>query len=259
MHIDPLSAILWALDFVATSIVLYTIFRLRLGRLWPSLVTLFSVDLITWVALLVIHRHYRWYFYTYWIWSAVDSGLRLWVLGDCVRSIPGAGFIPRNARLILGTAAVALAGVSSILAFHSDGGTLRWVMALPHRTTATKVMLDAVLIYNSAACFAALTFCVGVFAAVALLGLGWERRGARIASGLALGLVMVTLRSVVFSESSLWQVRAAADYLVNLSHLVVLAVWFFALLGPRAPLILSRPKDSPIHSNPFQRRAIQRT
>lgn len=264
MHIDPLAAVLWIADFLGTAALLVLLLRLRLARQWPSLVVLLSTDLAVWAGLAVIHRHYRWYFYTYWIWTAIGSALRLWVLSDCLRSIPGASFIPRNARAALLTIAVTLALAAGLVtlytdgghsfAFHAGGGHIGWVLSLPHDTPAGRVLLQTVLLYNRAVAFATFGLVVAVFGAVMLLGLGWERSGARIASGLGLEMASLALRSAVFTES-VWWLRAASDYLNNVLHIAVLAVWFFAVLGGRSQsfTVKSSGQSSPPIYNPKRR------
>jgi hypothetical protein len=218
VHTDILSSILWAVSFILTAIGLRI--AIRLIHAWPSLVALFSLDLVISASLFFLRSNYAWYFYVFWVGSALQSACRLWVLADALRSIPGASFIPARVRQVIFSAALVMAVCAGLRAWT---GKVHWVHHSP--------WLSAALLYNRASAFACLSLCVGILAAIFLLGLGWDLTGARIVCGLGIELAIAAVSSALFAESS-HKLRAAADYSNNSMHVLVLSLWIFALMRP---------------------------
>jgi hypothetical protein len=219
MHSSVLENALWLLYSLGTLAVLVALVRSRAP--FPSLFALCSVQLLTSSTLFLIRSHYAAYFYTYWASAFLQSGLRLWLLIDVLRSIPGNSFIPRGFRQVVVIAGILIASGSAWVA-HS--GHVPWAM---HLHSKAGWMVDFVLINQQSVTFFCVTFCASLLTAVYLLGLRWSWQGASIACGLGLQLGGAALCSLLFSGDPHY--RLTAQYLDGFTDIAVLILWYRGL------------------------------
>jgi hypothetical protein len=222
MHTNPLENILWLLYSSGSLAVLIALVRSRAP--FPSLFALCSVQLLTSSILFAVKVHYAEYFYIYWASTFLQSGIRLWLLCDVLRSIPGNSFIPRSFRLVVGITGVMIASGSAWVA-HS--GHVSW---LPHLHSKAGWIVDSVVINEQSVTFFCVTVCVSLLTAVYLLGLGWSRHGAFITCGLGLQMGVSALSSLLFAGSIPY--RLTGQYLGGFTDIAVLIIWYRGLTPP---------------------------
>lgn len=225
MFISPVLGFLWGATVVGSLIVLWFLKSKRRLAAWPSLLALCAFEATSSVLLFSIHHHYAAYFYIFWVSFCVKAAMRLWMLGDLVRSIPGASFIGVYARSLLLIAGTMMAVACALIV--RDGG-ISWVATFRSSSRFARELLGTAILSDRCVSFACLAFAAVVIAAIILIGLGWEREAATIACGLGLQLLGGALCSIFLSAQN-HRVRGLADYLGNLFHLTVLAIWILAL------------------------------
>ena len=154
-------------------------------RAWPSLTLSLALDGISSLVLLWFLRpgHYAAYFYTYWLTSAAQSLLHLWVAVDIVRSFRSVEYLPTS--IYWGTAI--LGGVTAVSA-----ASLSWrVHWDPHH------LAQSVLLLNRTVNIGCGIFILFLIAGIRLAGVGWALNGLAV----AIGLTVHTATALLVSEA----------------------------------------------------------
>lgn len=148
------------------------IFCRRLQRTWPSLLCYCCLALAFDAVMLSVSIRSQTYFVVYWLWLMVAPFLRLFVIGDVIRSIPASAIISRNIRLII-------AAVATVLSACAGGASL-------HDGSPLKGLNHALSLIDGSVSIAWGVFLVVVLASIWASRLGWSEAGARVVIGLAI-------------------------------------------------------------------------
>lgn len=182
------------LEPIAIVVALLSIARSGMARRFPSLTFALIIELATDIFLDVLLHHptfYTAYFCTYWASVFLQSAIRLWVIADVVRSLPGIGFLPRSIYLFVGASGAAMAIASVAYSLHGSGlcpqmtnlsianASLRCLdMCLRSNISAMVRLIDRCV------CGGWLAFEIALLASIKALRLGWSRIGAHVANGI---------------------------------------------------------------------------
>lgn len=188
---------------------------LRSGSLrrWPSIFTVCALNLVAYPFLLSLTgkgHSYNTYFICYWSLAAIQAALRIWIMADIVRSIPGSPLIPAKSGLFF-----ALLGI--FLAAGTWGATFKDGIAAD-RTAA--------ILFDRCVNIALLTLMLVLLAGIKSHRFGWDRRSACIAWGSLAHLIDKVAYSCVLSFGShAWVIRA--NGLDSICYITVLAFWSY--------------------------------
>jgi len=205
------------------AIIICVIARHRSGR-WPSVLSYCIVNLLA----SLIAYHYRLngvrYFYTYYTAEGLSVLLRIWVMWDVLRSIPGRGLHPRNAWIVLLSMAAALiAGCT-------------WMAVGEARTPVA--FLNAVTRLNIACSYIWMAFFMACLWTVKREILSWSRDGIQIVQSLTAQASTAILGSLLLTGTA---VSLVAGYLIGSAMAVfVLIAWLLCFI--RKPETLSLPE-----------------
>jgi hypothetical protein len=206
------------LEIIALAAVLFAILQRRILSRWPSLFTALLLEMTTdFVLGFLIQNggHYKIYFYGFWITTGIQAILRLWIIGDIVRSFPGIGFLPRSAYLFVGTAGAVMALASAVYCYQ---GSAR----LDQDIVSTTVLL------NRCVNIAWLTFAVVMMGSIKRMNLGWSPQGAGMASGIILRICTTAVASELLSRPEKW-LRLAADGLQSVCSIAIFVFWVYTI------------------------------
>lgn len=188
------------------------ILRRRVGK-WPFLFTALVVEMATDLACMVLIHHgtYQAYFYTYWISQGLQSILRLWVIGDIIRSFPGIDIVTSKIYIFVGTAGATMAIASATYCY---------------QTTASPAhsMLRTVLLMNRCSNIAWASFIIAVLGSIKLFNLGWDAFGAGIANGYFLRVCAGMIVGELIALKSI-KMRLFANGIDSIASIAVFIFW----------------------------------
>jgi hypothetical protein len=207
-----LSLLTW-LEVLGQLSVLISLLRSGAMKRWPSIFTVCALNLVAYPVLLSLTgkgHSYNTYFICYWALSAIQAALRLWIMADIVRSIPGISLVPAKSGLFF-----ALLGI--VLAI----GT--WATTFKDGIAADRT---AAILFDRCVNIALLTLMLAILAGIKTHRFGWERRSAYIAWGAFAHLVDKVAYSCVLSFGShTWRIRA--NGLDSICYISVLIFWSY--------------------------------
>lgn len=208
--------LLCGLEVPALICVLASFWNKSLVARWPALFTSLALELAADLMLgflMYMHFPYATYFYVFWITSGIQSVVRLWIIGDIMRSFPGIDFLPGYVYQFVGIAGAVMAAASAIYCYHAS-------------PSLGEELMGAVLILNRCICVAWLSFAVVVLASIKLINLGWSPNGARLGSGVFLRICAGAIASDLLAQSSLG-LRMAADGFQSVCSIAVFISWIY--------------------------------
>ncbi|WP_103934379.1 hypothetical protein [Bryocella elongata] len=164
------------------------------------------------------------YFYTYYTAEGLSALLRIWVMWDVLRSIPGRGLRPRNAW-------IALLSMASVLV----AGCI-WMAVGEARTPVA--FLNAVTRLNIACCYIWMAFFTTCLWTVKREILSWSRDGMQIVQSLTAQASTAVLSSLLLTGTA---ASLVIGYLISSAMGVfVLIAWLHCFT--RKPEIVSLPE-----------------
>lgn len=190
----------------------------RLAASWPSLAIALSVELLTDVTLVYLWHtpgHYKAYFYTYWISTAFQSAIRMWIMADIVRSFPGAGYLSGRVYLFVGATCTVMGLCSGWLCYDS---------------TAHKGLdvISTVILLDRCVNTAWVAFIAVLLGGVKLFAFGWSPLGARVANGVFFRICAAAVTVEMMNSHFAW-VRGVGNVLSSCSSIAAFAFWAFHL------------------------------
>jgi hypothetical protein len=113
--------------------------------------------------------------------------LRLWIIGDIMRSFQGIDFLPSKIYLFVGVAGATMGLASAYYCFHSPG-------KLPEQWINLAFMLNQCVNVGWS------TFCIAILAAIKLINLGWNPSGAKVTVAIVMRIVGDLLVGEMFTS-----------------------------------------------------------
>lgn len=180
---------------------------------WPFLFTALTAELLADVAgmLLIGHGTYHAYFYTYWTAQGVQSLLRLFVIGDIIRSFPGIDILTPKIYIFVGTAGATMAIASAAYCFHASSSTAH-------------SMLASALLMNRCSNIAWVSFIIAALGSIKLLNLGWDPFGARVANAYFLRVCAGMVVGELIAQRSI-KMRLFANGLDSFVSIAAFSFW----------------------------------
>lgn len=133
------------------------------------------------------------YFYTYWYGGDLLTLLRALALIDIARSFPGSDFISKSVPIFVAGAASGVGGWVAWLALRSD-------TVFSKHPGRTRLLMHEITNRDKAIVAAALVFLAATLVAARACMVGWSRRGAFAAHGLAWAIGSTMIGNYLWSE-----------------------------------------------------------
>jgi hypothetical protein len=213
------------LEMVGLGCVVASLLLRRQAHRWPALFSALVLELSTDVVLLwLIHHpgHYTPYFYIFWISSGLQAILRIWIIGDIVKSFPSIDFLPYSVYFFVGVAGVVMAAASATYCFQGSS-------QLPQD------LVGSVVLMNRCVNIAWISFTAVILCSIKFLNLGWSQQGARITTGVVLRLCSIALVSELLTHPSP-RLRSAANGFDSICSIAVCFFWVYCISrNPRLP------------------------
>lgn len=206
--------LMWFGAFVQFATCAVILFR-KLYRQWASILVYCVLAISFDVAIAINRPIYKRYFYLYFGWSFLSALLRLWVLADVVGSFPGTGFIGRKIRWGIAAFAICIA-LGAVYLTAQDGAN------------HISPIVRSTFIVDRCVAIAWGAFLAVVLLCIRLMGLGWQRTGALIASALIVKIVAGLVFSYLLSFAPP-SGRLIGNYLLSVLSIASLLLWLWAL------------------------------
>jgi hypothetical protein len=237
---DKWLVVIGTCETIAIVLAFISVTRFGVMRRFPSLLFSLIIELATDVSLLILLHHprlYTAYFYTYWASVFLQSAMRLWIIADVVRSIPGIGFMPRSVYLFIGLSGATMAFASAMYCLHRSGGP-----QLEHCLSASESIrclaawmrndiASVVILIDRCVCIAWMAFSVSLLLCIKVLRLGWSPIGAHVANGITARICACFIVSRLISGHSA-QARHWANGFESLCSIAVFLFWFYQFSRP---------------------------
>lgn len=226
--LDDLTYISFALEVVA----LILIVRSQSVARWRAVFCSLALDIVTTICLCAllhatIKYRYAYYFYVYWITSATQSLLRVWIATDILRTFPRISECPDTLKLFAGVLSAGLAFFCAMLALQSTPRT--GPMYLHHPGVPIGPLLASTAItLNRAVSLAWLGFIATALAIAKTFAFSWSSDGAGVAQAFSLRVCASALVAEMLTNHSrtvhFW--ASGLDAAVNVAMITALCFAF---------------------------------